>query len=306
MAIDSLTPRAWEKSISIHKEIPSDLPQAYGDSDKLEQIFINLLDNAAKFTPEGGHIYVSARLVCSEVETKIDHGLRTENNGLDRELIEVSVADTGIGISPDELEKVFDRFHRVEKSLTREIHGTGLGLPIVKGLVEAHGGKIWIESEAGKGSKFTFTLPVHSPDGVLKNYLNREIQKAKENDTPLSLIMLKIDEFDYLSEAFGAAETLKLLDRIKRLVQNTARRTTDKVEVHASGGVMMILTDTPKEGAYALEKRLKEVLSKKTFKVSKPVKINLISATATYPEDGLTMDELLKKVQVLMVDGHLD
>jgi GGDEF domain-containing protein len=118
--------------------------------------------------------------------------------------------------------------------------------------------------------------------------------------------MLKIHEFDYLSEAFGAAETLKLLDKIKRLVQITARRTTDKVEVHASGGVMMILTDTPKEGAYALENRLKEVLSKKTFKVSKPVKISLTSAIATYPEDGLTMDELLKKVQVLMVDDHLD
>lgn len=88
---------------------------------------------------------------------------------LDEDFMEVSVADTGIGISPDELEKVFDRFYQVEKSLTREIKGTGLGLSIVKGLVEAHGGKIWVESEEGKGSKFTFTLLQYSPERALRD-----------------------------------------------------------------------------------------------------------------------------------------
>ncbi len=286
MSIVSLKSTAREKSISIHKEIPSDLPQAYGDSDKLEQIFINLLGNALKFIPEGGHIYVSAK-----------------NNGLDRDLIEVSVADTGIGISPDELEKIFDRFHQVEESLTREIQGTGLGLSIVKGLVEAHGGKIWVESENGKGSTFTFNLPAYSPERALKDYLDREIQRAKEEDTPLSLMILKIEEYDYLSEAYGEAEALKLLDEIKLLVQNTARRTTDKAEVQAGVGVMMILLDTPREGALALNNRLKEVLFKETFTVDKEsVQISLVSRVATYPEDGLTGDELIKKARGLVID----
>jgi len=149
MAIASLTSRAREKSISIHKEIPSDLPQAYGDSDKLEQIFISLLDNAIKFTPEGGQIYVSAK--------DYEPG---------RGFIEISVADTGVGIPAYELEKIFGRFYQVTESLTREIQGAGLGLSIVKGLVEAHGGKIWAESVVGKGSKFTFTLPQYSPQRV--------------------------------------------------------------------------------------------------------------------------------------------
>ncbi|MBW2610666.1 MAG: CBS domain-containing protein, partial [Deltaproteobacteria bacterium] len=142
MAITSLTPGAGEKSISIRKEIPSDLPQAYGDPDKLEQIFINLIDNAIKFTFEGGRVCVSARLV-----------QRSEVGGRrsDGDFMEISVTDTGMGIGPDNTEKVFDRFYQVEKALTRGIQGTGLGLSIVKGLVEAHGGKIWVESKVGKG-----------------------------------------------------------------------------------------------------------------------------------------------------------
>ncbi len=147
MAIASLTSRTKEKRISIHKEIPSDLPQAYGDSDKLKQIFISLLDNAIKFTPEGGQVYVSAK--------DYEPG---------RDFIEISVADTGAGIPACELEKIFERFYQVPESLTREIKGAGLGLFIVKGLVETHGGKIWAESEVGKGSKFTFTLPQYTPE----------------------------------------------------------------------------------------------------------------------------------------------
>jgi len=306
MAIASLASKAEKKSISLHKEMPSDLPQIYGDSNKLEQIFINLLSNAIKFTPEGGHVFVSARLVHSsefgvqsEEKTKKDYGLRTKNYELDRDLIKVSVADTGIGISPDELEKIFDRFYQVEKSLTRETEGTGLGLSIVKGLVEAHGGEIWVESEEGKkGSKFTFTLPKYSPERVLKEYLDREIAGAGEKGAPLSLMMLKIEEFEYLSETYGEAETLKLLDDVKGIIQDTARRTTDMIKTQTPGRILVILPDTPKEGSVALGNRIKEVFSKQTFTLSKDsMKINLVSGLATYPEDGVTADELIKKVQ---------
>ena len=145
MAITSLRSRAREKSISIHKEIPSGLPMACGDSDKVEQIFINLLDNAIKFTPKGGEVHVSAK-----------------GYELDGDFIEISVADTGIGIHPDQLAKIFSRFYQTEGSLTRELGGAGLGLSIVQGLVEIHGGKARVESDVGRGSKFTFTLPKYS------------------------------------------------------------------------------------------------------------------------------------------------
>jgi len=290
MAISSLLPGAREKSISIRKEIPFDLPQAYGDSDKLEQIFINLINNAIKFIPEGGRICVSARLVRkSEVGSQRSEG---------EDFIEISVTDTGIGIGPDKIEKVFDRFYQVEEALTRGIQGTGLGLSIIKGLVDAHGGKIWAESEVGKGSKFSFTLPQYSSERVFKERLDREITVAREKGTPLSLIMLKIEEFEYLNEAYGEAEGLKLLDEVKQVIQDSARMTTDKIEVHAGGGIIiMILVDTPKEGAFALGSRLKEVLSKQTFGMKKPVRITVATGVATYPEDGLTREKLMKKVQ---------
>lgn len=281
MAIASLTSETKEKSISIHNEVPSDLPQVYGDSNRLEQIFINLLNNAIKYTPEGGRIYISAK----EYE-------------LDDNFIEVSVTDTGIGINPYKLEKIFDKFYQVENSITRETKGTGLGLSIVKGLVELQRGKIWVESEKGKGSKFTFTLPKYNPERALKYYLDREIAGAGEKGAPLSLIMLKIEQFEYLNEAYGEKEALELLDEVKQVIQDTARKTTDVIKTQTVGRIIMILAYTPKEGAFALRSRLSEVLSKQTFTVSKrSIKINLASRVATYPEDGVTGDELIKKAQ---------
>jgi PAS domain S-box-containing protein/diguanylate cyclase (GGDEF)-like protein len=310
----SLASKTKEKSISIHKEIPSDLPQAYGDSDKLEQIFINLLDNAIKFTPERGGIYITAKLVQNEKrlvgtgeEPKVvwmeELGVRSSE--LDNNFMEISVTDTGMGIPADELEKIFDRFYQVEESLTKEIKGTGLGLAIAKGLIEAHGGKIWVESKVDKGTKFTFTLPRYTL-GAIKDYLDREIAEARKG-TPLSLMILKIKEFDYLRETYGKTKALKLLDKVKGLVQNTALRTTDKVEVLAVGGLIMILANTSKEGAFVLGKRLKEVPSKQSLAVGKEsLKINLALGVATYPEDGTTGVELIKKAQGEVVDEWLN
>ncbi len=200
---------------------------------------------------------------------------------------------------------MFDRFYQVEKSLAKGIKGTGLGLAIAKGLIEAHGGEIWVESKMDKGTKFTFTMPQYTVRAI-KDYLDREIADARKG-TSLSLMILKIKEFDYLRETYGETKALKLLDEINGLVQNTALRTTDKVEVLAFGRLIMILSNTSKEGAFILGKRLKEVLSKQSFAVGKEsVKVNLASGVATYPEDGTTGVELIKKAQGEFVDEGLN
>jgi len=116
------------------------LPRVWGDGDRIAQIFFNLLDNAVKYSPQGGKIIVTA-----EAEGK--------------EMV-ISVADQGVGISDKEKERLFRKFHRVNGSDSRETYGHGLGLYITKGLVEAQGGRIWVESSLGKGSTFTFTLPL--------------------------------------------------------------------------------------------------------------------------------------------------
>ena len=122
---------------------PSDLPPIAADQDKIEQVLTNLLSNAVKYSPEGGKVTVLA-------ERLNDH-------------VQVSVTDQGIGIPEDHLTKLFTRFHRVDNRDTRKQYGTGIGLYLVKHLVEAHRGEIKVESTLGQGSTFTFVLPIHQP-----------------------------------------------------------------------------------------------------------------------------------------------
>jgi signal transduction histidine kinase len=133
---------AQEKSVALHVRHPDELPPVRGERDKLHQVLTNLLQNAVKFTPQGGEI-------------------RVESQVRDDGFVQISVSDTGCGIPPHEFDRVFDRFYRGE-SVTTEDRGSGLGLPIAKSLVELHGGRIWAESVPGQGSRFFFTVPIES------------------------------------------------------------------------------------------------------------------------------------------------
>ena len=130
-------------------EIAPDLPPVIADRERIRQVIENLVENAYRYTPEGGKVTVTAHLA--------------EGNK-----IQVDVSDTGIGIPPEEQERVFERFYRGENPLVMASAGTGLGLAIVKTLVEMHGGEIWVESEGipGKGSTFSFTLPLEAENSA--------------------------------------------------------------------------------------------------------------------------------------------
>jgi signal transduction histidine kinase len=129
--------------------IPNQLPPAYVDRDKVKQIMFNLLINAAKYSPRGGEIALSIE-EAAELPAEHPPG----------RFLLVTVRDQGIGIAPEDLPRIWERFYRVDNTNTRRIGGTGLGLSITRALVELHGGRIWVESIAGKGSAFSFTLPV--------------------------------------------------------------------------------------------------------------------------------------------------
>jgi two-component system phosphate regulon sensor histidine kinase PhoR len=134
-------PRAAQTRVAVTANILAALPAVSADRDRLVQVLINLVDNAVKYTPEGGSVTVTAH----------DVGDGT---------IEVAVADTGIGIPPADLPRITERFYRVDKARSRELGGTGLGLAIVKHLVVAHGGELRIESEPERGTTVRFTLPL--------------------------------------------------------------------------------------------------------------------------------------------------
>jgi len=136
--------RARSKGIELTAEIPS-LPPIQGDARRLEQVFSNLLDNALKYTPSGGKVRLEAR------PTQAPSGSPA---------VEISVTDTGPGIPPEDLPRVFERFYQVDKSRSRKGRGVGLGLAIAKEIVEAHRGHIRAESVVGLGSRFVVTLPV--------------------------------------------------------------------------------------------------------------------------------------------------
>ena len=138
--VSSIETRTKEKQIVVSSEIPSTLPRVFVDSDRIRQVLHNLIDNALRYTPTGGRINIEAHSGSSGWVT-------------------VRVSDSGSGISPEDLPHIFNHFYKADKSRQRGYGGSGIGLAIVKQLVETHGGKVWVESEVGKGSAFSFSLP---------------------------------------------------------------------------------------------------------------------------------------------------
>jgi signal transduction histidine kinase len=143
---------ARERNVSLKANIAKGLPQVEIDRRRIEQVLTNLLDNALNHTPSGGIITVTLAAA--------DSGARQP---ADSEHILVSVADTGEGISAQHLPHIFERLYRVDDARSREKGGAGLGLAIAKQMIELHGGRIWVESEVGTGSRFSFTLPIKKP-----------------------------------------------------------------------------------------------------------------------------------------------
>ncbi|HEY5729757.1 MAG TPA: ATP-binding protein [Anaerolineales bacterium] len=136
-----LAPQAQSKRISLDFELTPDLPPVLADEDRIIQVLTNLTGNALQYTPEGGRITITAKQVDDETQ--------------------ISIRDTGVGIPPEHLSHIFDRFYRVDKSRSRQAGGgSGIGLTIARALVEAHSGRIWVESDGENGSTFFFSLPL--------------------------------------------------------------------------------------------------------------------------------------------------
>jgi two-component system phosphate regulon sensor histidine kinase PhoR len=146
-ALERIRPQADRKSLHAIAVPGSPLPPALMDPDRVGQVLLNLLHNAVKFTPEGGEVLVRTSLL--------------EGDGAQGgPWLLVSVCDTGVGIPAADLPRIFERFYKVDRARTRNAGGTGLGLAIAKHLVEGHGGRLWADSVEGRGSTFSFTLPL--------------------------------------------------------------------------------------------------------------------------------------------------
>ena len=277
LTASSLRPQADVKSIQIEVDISEPLPAVYGDPEKIEQILTNLIGNAIKFTPEEEKIIISAKYLSKEKE------------GGYGDKVAVSVKDTGIGIPPEHLDAIFEKFHQVESSLHRSVSGTGLGLAITKGLVEAHQGKIWVESQIQKGSTFTFTLPLAEGERREPHFrfiLDKEFQRAQENSAPLTLFLIKVlEENGEVKEA--------LMDQLEEKVKQCLCRKADILLRREKEKILAALCEANLNGAQVICQRIKEEIQDHSLEgQEKPVVLKV--GTATYPDEALSKAELFR------------
>ncbi len=177
---DSLRGQAEEKGLTLVLDIPPDLPDVRADRNRIIQVLTNLISNAYHYTPEGGRVTVS---LC-EVEG---------------DTLRVDVADTGIGISAEDQVRIFDRFYRAAHPLVEETGGTGLGLSIVKMFIEMHGGRIWVDSQLGQGSTFTFILPTLKAFQPEPEETVRAVDRGRDERPSTRKILVVDDDQDIAS-----------------------------------------------------------------------------------------------------------
>ena len=145
-AVSMLQPLCDEKSLTVHLDLARDLPKVSIDIDRINQVIYNLLNNAIRYIEAGCMITVLTQVVTVQGQP----------------YVQVQIADTGSGIAPEDLQHIFQYFYRSEKSRSRKSGGSGIGLALARQFVRSHGGRIWADSEVGRGTTFTFILPIHS------------------------------------------------------------------------------------------------------------------------------------------------
>jgi signal transduction histidine kinase len=150
------------KNIKINVELEDKIPELTIDQDRIKQVIMNILENAIKFSPDKTTVFLRAK--------------KQENNVL------FEIQDFGQGISKDKQKKIFNAFYRADEGKNREFSGGGIGLALSRGIITIHGGKIWVESQEGKGSTFGFTLPIKPIDNIQKRYRKSDIFGSKQAD----------------------------------------------------------------------------------------------------------------------------
>jgi signal transduction histidine kinase len=273
--LSSLKSQADGKSIHLEVEVAKDLPFVYGDCEKVEQILTNLIGNAIKFTPKEGTVRVSARL-----------------SDRVRNAVDTSVHDTGIGIPEDQLEKVFEKFHQVESPLLHSASGTGLGLAITKGLVEAHQGRIWVESELGKGSSFTFTLPLsrgEKREPQFRFILDWEFRRAQESHTPLTVFLIEA------LRQTGQPEN-RQFNQLEEALKKCFVRKGDILFKRERDHIWAAFCEADLKGAQVIRQRIEGEIQKHFMEGGDQSPVIKVGA-ATYPEEALTKRELFRKAK---------
>jgi len=268
-SIFSVQTLADAKKIKIEKAIPEYLPDIYGSKEGLEHIFINLLANAIKFTPEQGRISI----IVKEKE----------------EEVVVAFEDTGVGIPAEDVDRIFGKFQRAKTAGV--IEGTGVGLAIVKHFVDLHKGKIWVESTVGKGTRFFTSFP--KVDRFFHLSVQDELFSAKAEERLFSILLFRLVGVVELKDT---PEKEGLLKDIEKKIREEIHR-SDKVIRYEDKGFFIILLRTGREEAQRVAERLTSFVDEIAFpSISIEKKIFVSYGIATFPEDGENEENLIRRL----------
>ena len=272
---ETVKANAKKRGVALETSQDPYLGLIFCDPEIIIRVLTNLVGNALKFTDEGGTISIAVK-----------------NGNKD---IQISVTDTGDGIAAEHQARIFERFQQVDRTHGGGEKGTGLGLAISKELVELHGGKISVQSELGKGSMFSFTLPVYSREALLREAVHTEFKLCHQSDY-LSLIVFAFRqvEFDAMQKESSVEEWRKLLEEVATRIRQAGRSLQDTMIQYGDGRMIIFLRDTPKSGASSVRERI--VTALEPYEESCPFTVRTISC----PEDSETPDHLVGDVEILV------
>jgi two-component system CheB/CheR fusion protein len=281
---ETMTLAARDRGVDLLLELDDGLPRVGFDNDKITRVLTNLADNAMKFTEKGNIV----------IKTSKKKGM-----------IHVSVSDTGCGIKKKDLSRVFGRFEQLSSGGERKAGGTGLGLAICKGIIEQHNGEIWVDSVFGKGSKFTFALPIYNIEEPFRKYVNDGIKEASTNNTGMSLVLVSIADFDKLKQKLSREKITSTLKDVEAILENDLHRgkgrpnrITDTV-FRFSNEIFIVLANCGKKDIPAVKERLEQKLDEYLAVKNLADKVKLFFGCVTYPDDAVTSEELIKKTKEL-------
>ena len=282
---NTFEPTAKAKNISLTLDVKEHASNVYIDSKRMEQIISNLVSNAIKFTPENGKI----EILCEEISYKdlldIDFYEQTLNEDYEN-YIKISVKDSGIGIKKEDISKIFDKFQQIETSLSREVGGTGLGLPIAKQLTQAHQGVIWLESEPDKGTCFHVAIPVMNEFQIFKTNLNRTLYNSKQFKKNLSLILIKEKGSDKINKAIRE-ENLSI-------IKNGETSNGIELKDREINTYICFIQDADE---HAADFTIKKIQSYVKSNMTEAEQNGIMYSRVTYPKDGLTYETLSENLE---------
>ncbi|MFH1771511.1 MAG: response regulator [Candidatus Omnitrophota bacterium] len=277
--IDTFRPQAETKGLRIESNYSSESILGYVDKDKTTQVFVNLINNAMKFTDKGS-ITVSVRLK--------------------GDVIECSVSDTGRGISKEDLPKVFNKFQQFGRDAGPEEKGTGLGLAISKGIIEAQGGKISVDSQPGAGTVFIFVLDKFSMDSEICSVMDKEIEKARLRSDKLFLFIVRVNDYEKVKRIIGIEEFKEIrnyiIDALKKIVSSP-----DKVFARGEEEIVIMGALNSRYGTEINQKMINNVLNEAIFEVADEKDLDFLYGYSIFPFNAKDSTSLIAKAQESLI-----